>query len=416
MKQLARKAVRTALSFCAKKLGFDPYRVIKMGWERWVLRKALRGKRRRRNETGVNLFFPAYWLTSLSKVGRDFAFKLAQTDIPFSLVDTTMPWSHDPQIPDGPERRALQPFVRTTALYRKSILLGGEDLSAGGRRDVYKEIFFEFDEGFRAFHPKCFSHAKAACVFSDFCLDLVRRAAPPGFPVAKIRYPFPSPPPLLPDRRETRKRFGVPEDVFAVFFNFALYVCSGRKNQDGCMAAFTRAFKNSKDAWLVLKLPPNPVRERLDALRKKLADNGILERTVIIAERLEMNDVFALTAAMDVYLSLHRGEGLGLGMLEAMSLGVPVVATAYGGNMEFMNEGNSFLVPYERHVWTPECGFPRHYGAWAEPDIAVASNVLRFVRDNPEECQRRSKAGIEFVRDYYSVENFKKDVIGFLEG
>ena len=70
----------------------------------------------------------------------------------------------------------------------------------------------------------------------------------------------------------------------------------------------------------------------------------------------------------DCYVSLHRSEGLGLTMAESMVLGKPVIATAYSGNLDFMTEENSFLVPYS---WTevPRGAGPYPAGArWAEPD------------------------------------------------
>lgn len=135
----------------------------------------------------------------------------------------------------------------------------------------------------------------------------------------------------------------------------------------------------------------------------------------IIDSRLAMDEVLDLTASMDAYLSLHRTEGLGLGMLEAMSLGVPVVATGYGGNMEFMREANSFIVPFEYRTWTPSCGFPREVADWGEPNVEEAAKLLRQIRDDPVTAPKKAGNGIAFVRDFYSLENFKKDVQAFLD-
>ncbi len=67
----------------------------------------------------------------------------------------------------------------------------------------------------------------------------------------------------------------------------------------------------------------------------------------IIDAYLEPDHKIALTASCDCYVSLHRSEGFGFTMAEAMALGKPVIATAYGGNLDFMTDENSYLVPYK---------------------------------------------------------------------
>jgi glycosyltransferase involved in cell wall biosynthesis len=99
----------------------------------------------------------------------------------------------------------------------------------------------------------------------------------------------------------------------------------------------------------------------------------------------------------DCYVSLHRSEGLGLTMAEAMSLGKPVIATGYSGNMDFMTEENSCLVP-----WSPVLvgsgaeGYPAS-ATWAEPDLEAAAQLMRRVFVDQEfasELGQRAQADI----------------------
>jgi glycosyltransferase involved in cell wall biosynthesis len=126
---------------------------------------------------------------------------------------------------------------------------------------------------------------------------------------------------------------------------------------------------------------------------------------------LEQARYHALVGAADAYVSLHRAEGLGLTMAEAMALGKPTIATAYSGNLEFMTEQNSYLVP-SRPVEVPSGAGPYPAGAvWAEPDLDAAAACLRAVVDRPEEARAKGELarelpathGIEravaFVRD-----------------
>ena len=253
-------------------------------------------------------------------------------------------------------------------------------------------------------------------MFSDFCEKLVREAGPAGFPVAKIRYPY-----LFPDdvdaaaKSAIRKRFGIPTDAFAVFFNFSYGSSIERKNPEAVISAFSCAFRDKDNVRLVLKT--NSAERWADdasTVAASLQRHGIADRSILIDANLPMEEVLVLTSAMNAYISLHRGEGLGLGMLEAMSLGVPVIASAYGGNMDFTNEQTAFLVPCKDVPCPPNCLFYKFTHEWAEPDVSVAASHLRTIYDNPALAREKAAAGLAFVRDFYSLENFERDVRKFL--
>ena len=109
-----------------------------------------------------------------------------------------------------------------------------------------------------------------------------------------------------------------------------------------------------------------------------------LEKLIDKDARIEIRDGYlsqdetrGLIRSSDCYISLHRSEGLGLGLAEAMYLGKPVIATRYSGNMEFMNDSNSLLVPCKL-IDIPEGAYPNWlHQHWADPDIAVATKYMR---------------------------------------
>lgn len=415
LKSFVRKSAQHGIAVWDKLFHADLYVSIRARHERVLLRKCC-PKDVLRND-GLNLFLEATSANSIAKTGRDFALKLSRTSIPFSVVDITASWSAPTLIPDGKERTEILSLCSHSAPWRKTILFGGTEKSTHPRYDIHRELFYEFDQGLSLARPRFFKRVPAVCVFSDFCRDLALKEGPIGYPIRKIRYPF-----LVPtkdhraSRHEVRKRLGIPDDAFAVFFNFSFSAIPGRKNPEAVVKAFSNAFKNKPAAWLVLKTSADSgFPEASNAFRAFLDTLPVRDHVKIVDSTLEMGQILDLTAAMDVYLSLHRGEGLGLGMLEAMSLGVPVVATGYGGNMEFMNEHTSFPIPFERHVWTPGCGFLPKMAAWAEPDIDEASRILNSVFEDASETTRRVKNGLAFVREYYSLENFEKDVKSFLK-
>ena len=91
----------------------------------------------------------------------------------------------------------------------------------------------------------------------------------------------------------------------------------------------------------------------------------------------------ALMLACDCYVSLHRSEGFGLTLAEAMAIGKPVISTGYSGNVDFMNEENSFLVDYEICQVGPGNEIYPADGTWADPNLEHAARLIRHVYDDP---------------------------------
>jgi hypothetical protein len=101
--------------------------------------------------------------------------------------------------------------------------------------------------------------------------------------------------------------------------------------------------------------------------------------------------------ACDAYVSLHRAEGFGLTLAETMALGKPALATAYGGNLEFMNEKNSYLVPYTFTGIPAGCDPYPAGSRWAEPDLDAAAELMRHIvehRDAAHETGARARRDI----------------------
>ena len=93
-----------------------------------------------------------------------------------------------------------------------------------------------------------------------------------------------------------------------------------------------------------------------------------------------------LMAGCDCYVSLHRSEGFGLTMAEAMAIGKPVIGTGYSGNLDFMNAHNSYLVDYELGRVGPDCEIYPPEGRWADPSIEHAAELMRRVVERPDEA------------------------------
>jgi glycosyltransferase involved in cell wall biosynthesis len=103
---------------------------------------------------------------------------------------------------------------------------------------------------------------------------------------------------------------------------------------------------------------------------------------VILDSFLSKGEVNALISLADCYTSLHRSEGFGLPLAEAMYLKKPVIATAYSGNLDFMNVNNSFLVKYRLSEIKEDIGPYKAGSVWAEPDIEHAAALMRQVYED----------------------------------
>jgi glycosyltransferase involved in cell wall biosynthesis len=116
---------------------------------------------------------------------------------------------------------------------------------------------------------------------------------------------------------------------------------------------------------------------------------GSDQRVKIVDRSLSYAEVLSLYASCDVMLSLHRSEGLGLHLMEAMSLGKVVVATNWSGNTDFMTRDDAVpigyrLVPVNTSHGTYRSEVDRPGQEWAEADVREAADAMRALHKNPE--------------------------------
>ena len=175
-----------------------------------------------------------------------------------------------------------------------------------------------------------------------------------------------------------RARLGL-DDRFTFLFSFDFLSVVERKNPLGLVAAYQRAFGPDDGTRLILKsINGHVFPDERERLMDAVADRDDIE---VWDRLLPASDRLALVAAADCYVSLHRSEGLGLTMAEAMAVGTPVIATAYSGNLDFMDDRSALLVPATEVEVGPGRYYPAH-GHWAEPDLGRAAELMVRVRDD----------------------------------
>ncbi len=187
-----------------------------------------------------------------------------------------------------------------------------------------------------------------------------------------------------------------------------------RKNPLGVIEAFSAAFTPGEGPILVLK-SLNGVGKPEDHERVRSAASK-RQDIILIEQYLERRVLDALLNRADCFVSLHRSEGFGFGIAEAMALAKPVIATGYSGNLDYMTEHNSFLVPYRLTDVPPGCD-PYPVGArWAAPDLAEASRLMRLILEQPDLSHERGQRAAREITRTHGVEVAARFLREHIEG
>jgi len=209
-------------------------------------------------------------------------------------------------------------------------------------------------------------------------------------------------------RNGVRAAYGLPLDATVFMTTFDTYSFISRKNPAAAIRAFLTAFgPGDANVRLIIKThnmtavlgEPN-ARKLVTEIQDLVAQD---ERVILIDQTLPYADLLALKAACDCYVSLHRSEGWGFGALEAMQLGLPVIATAFSGNLEFCTPETAYNVPYRPIYLKPnDYIFVQPGDFWAEPDEATAAAMMQAVVDDPQAAKAKGAAAKAFVGSTFS--------------
>jgi glycosyltransferase involved in cell wall biosynthesis len=222
---------------------------------------------------------------------------------------------------------------------------------------------------------------------TKFIEEMLRRDAPKR--VAIHHMPLPLRKPRVVENA-LRKDLDL-DSRFMFLFIFDFMSVMKRKNPLGLIEAFKKAFAPGEGPMLILKSINGETRPEGFAELKAATEGR--EDILIMNRYLDSTQSAALMNLCDCYVSLHRSEGLGLTIAEAMLLGKPVIATGYSGNLDFMTPETSYLVPWKRVRVGEGAEAYDANASWAEPDLDAAAAIMKNVYSNPDEARRVAMAG-----------------------
>lgn len=338
---------------------------------------------------GVNLFGYLDTESGIGEVARCFVRMLEAEGVPLAPINIPQGWLRR-------EDRTLERDATSTPFPLNLFFVNADQLPAvlsnrrpllDGRRSV-GYWFWELEE-----FPERFDAAlrlvDEVWVASSFCQRSI--GARSAKPVVRI-------PPQLsiePRLASDRGRLGLRDDDFVFLFVFDAASLFRRKNPGAAISAFRRAFPRPGRELLLLKTT-NARAAQVRAL-ERLARGS---RIRVLNGYSSREDLLALHAASDVCVSLHRSEGLGLTLLEAMAYAKPVIATAYGGCEDFLRPDAAMLVPYRRKQIRRSVG-PYPAGAiWAEPDVGFAAVQMQLLAADRELAARVGGKGREVFAEW----------------
>lgn len=371
-------------------------------WQAWQTRAAAPAARAVVADPslpGVNILGYIHGQFGLAEAARGYARALIDNRVPVALRDINL------DLPHAWDDHALDAYIDNDVPHPVSIIFVNPDFLDRALQDIGKARlkghyliacwFWELETLPDAWLP-ALELVDEIMVATAFVEQAVRRVT--DKPVLRVPMPLGT----MEDSGLQRADFGLPEQAFVFLVTFDFSSRMERKNPAAAIRAFRDAFPlERRDVRLLIKSSngyrfPHWIKQIFDLAE---GDDRIILRDDVI-DREHLN---ALQRCCDAYVSLHRAEGFGMGLAECMAIGKPVVATAWSGNMEFMDAESAALVDFT-FVPVGEGEYPGGEGQrWADADVAEAASWMRRLADSPASRVALGMAGLEHVKSKLSA-------------
>ncbi len=244
---------------------------------------------------------------------------------------------------------------------------------------------------------------------SDFSFQAISKAIlkTAKIPVVKIPHcislssPEASQDIISKEREAIRRNLNISPDMFMFLFIFDFQSEIERKNPFAVIDAFKKASLPQDKAMLILKTSHSEFNKKeFNRLLNEIKGYNI----TLVDSVYTKEQIYLLMNACDCYVSLHRSEGFGLTLAEAMALGKPVIATGYSGNIDFINMENSFPVSYRLIEIDRDYGNNYRKGNWwAEPDVEEAAEFMRMIFEDKAEAKVIGYNGENYIKKFFNA-------------
>lgn len=333
---------------------------------------------------GVNIFGFTSDLTGIGKIARSTRETLAKHNIPVIMNNALQPYWHK-------ERYRVNIVHANADVVRDIVRMQKLNTTKGQYTVGY--WWWELNR-FPDAWKTSFTAVNELWVGSAFVQNALLPVT--TVPVFYIGVPIePSQPKPL-----RRKLLGIAKDTYLFLFIFDLRSYVERKNPYAVIHAYRQAFgEENPNVKLVIKAShTNEFPHESKKLREALVSvSGLFIDTMM--SRDELSGLFCMS---DAYISLHRSEGFGLTMAEAMYFGKPVIATNYSGNTDYMTQDNSYPVDYKLITIQQTVGPYERGNTWADPDITHAAQYMTYLHTHQKEGKAKGEHAARDIKRLYS--------------
>jgi glycosyltransferase involved in cell wall biosynthesis len=199
----------------------------------------------------------------------------------------------------------------------------------------------------------------------------------------------------------TRVTYDIDKSEFVFLFVFDFFSCFQRKNPLAVIEAFKLAFAGDSRVRLIIKSTNGSSFPEQFTQLHQACDHGQITLLDSYMSKRELN---GLIECCDCYVSLHRTEGFGLPIAEAMLMKKPVIVTGWSGNLDFTTPDNSLLVQYGFTANTEDYGPYKIGMRWAEPDVEHAAKLMRVVFEDPAHGKTLGARGAATIAECYGID------------
>jgi glycosyltransferase involved in cell wall biosynthesis len=236
--------------------------------------------------------------------------------------------------------------------------------------------------------------------------EFTRRAIAPHTTAPVIVVPHPVT--ERPAAEGIRRKFGIADDAFLVSFIFSAGSSINRKNPQGTIEAFRLFSAECPNAFLLMKASGNPARdETLRILMQSVEGDPNIR---IVTDNLASSEINGIIRDSNAYLSLHRSEGFGLTVAEAIMHRTPVISTGWSGTADFCDPDNTWLVePSLIPVVDSHPEFADLKDAvWADPSPAAAAAHLKNIHSDTDGARRKAEGARDYLMRHLAEHSYDK--------